>query len=276
MIRFRQFCAVKQAFGKQKGDTVNWDKIGRISTAGTTLTETATIPRHEVDINQGTLTINEWGNSIWWTGKMKTLSEINLDPEIREVLAKDHTEALDKGVEAEMDKCKYRAVATASASTLVWTTNSAATSSAAVNMDENHFEQIVNYLKTTLNAPKIDGQNYMAILTGMPYWGLWKHLQAYMQYTKYPYSGEVGRYYQCRTVEDNNSMDGTIGTSNITGEAYFFGKDPVAEAFAQPVKILMDSEDFDRHLGVAWWALAGFAKLWDGDPDSRIVKFDSG
>jgi hypothetical protein len=101
-------------------------------------------------------------------------------------------------------------------------------------------------------------------------------LEAVWKYTKYPVNGEVGRYYKSRVVLDTHSMDGSIGASSVTGEAYWFGEDAVMEAVAVPEEIRVKvPTDYGRSLGIAWYAILGFAKIWAGDPDYRIIKFDS-
>ena len=50
--------------GKNKGETFTWNVYSDVATAGTTLTETNTMPETQFTITQGTLTINEYGNSV--------------------------------------------------------------------------------------------------------------------------------------------------------------------------------------------------------------------
>lgn len=63
-VKFRQFCDVKDAAGKNRGQTFTWDVVSNIATKGTTLVETNTMPESNFTITQGTLTVNEAGNSI--------------------------------------------------------------------------------------------------------------------------------------------------------------------------------------------------------------------
>ena len=49
--------------GKNRGDAVLFDKISNISTAGGSLNETATIPKNNYTITQGTLTVTEFGKN---------------------------------------------------------------------------------------------------------------------------------------------------------------------------------------------------------------------
>jgi hypothetical protein len=72
-MKFRQFVQVREALGKNKNDTVYFDKISNINTAGGTLIETDTIPENAFTIERGTIVITEYGNSIPFTGKLDAL-----------------------------------------------------------------------------------------------------------------------------------------------------------------------------------------------------------
>ncbi len=50
--------------GLGKGDTFHWNVFSDVATAGTTLTETTTMPETNFTISQGTLSITELGNSV--------------------------------------------------------------------------------------------------------------------------------------------------------------------------------------------------------------------
>src|SRR5574337_681312 len=65
-VKYRQFCDVKDAAGqgKGKGDTYHWNVYSDVATAGTTLTETSTMPVTNFTITQGTPSITEYGNSV--------------------------------------------------------------------------------------------------------------------------------------------------------------------------------------------------------------------
>ena len=65
MSRFRQFCEPMDGDGKQRGQTFTWDVYGNVATAGGTLVETNTMPETNSLITQGTLTITEFGNSVF-------------------------------------------------------------------------------------------------------------------------------------------------------------------------------------------------------------------
>ena len=58
--RFRQFTEVKNAFGKSKGETYNWDKIANVASYGGKLLETNTVHQTYQTISKGTITIYEY------------------------------------------------------------------------------------------------------------------------------------------------------------------------------------------------------------------------
>jgi hypothetical protein len=65
LIRFRQFTDIIEGYGgSKKGDTFNWDIISTLASTGGTLIETATIPRTNFTITQGTGEITEYGNAV--------------------------------------------------------------------------------------------------------------------------------------------------------------------------------------------------------------------
>ena len=64
ICKFRQFVDIKEGYGKGVGDTVYFDKISKISTAGGTLVETDEMPEHKFTIGRGTIVLSEWGETI--------------------------------------------------------------------------------------------------------------------------------------------------------------------------------------------------------------------
>lgn len=83
------------------------------------------------------------------------------------------------------------------------------------------------------------------------------------------FSGEVGRYYGCRFIEENNVLKNTLGGSTF-GEAVFFGADAVMEGVAIPEEVRARVPgDYGRRKGIAWYAILGWKKIWDYSDDSE-------
>ncbi|MCZ6702558.1 MAG: hypothetical protein O6940_05900, partial [Ignavibacteria bacterium] len=95
LLRFRQFVMPEGKQGPGNGEKVFFDKISNISTQGGDLTETSTIPSNNFLIVQGTLTVVEKGNSIRFTQKVKSLSELSVDEATQIVLRDDMAKVLD-------------------------------------------------------------------------------------------------------------------------------------------------------------------------------------
>jgi N4-gp56 family major capsid protein len=275
MLRFRQFATVTEEFGKSKGDTINFNKVSNLATSGGTLVETSTIPKTELTIVKGTLTLTEYGLGVNISGKVKDLSEINVDNMITKALKNDQVKVLDKAVYTEMATANICYVGSGTASGVI-TSNGTATASATSNMNAYHAKGIIDYMMATMKAPPVDGEYYFSILTVAAARGLHDDLEAIWKYTQYPANGEIGRYYKARFVRDTYSMNNAIGNSSITGEGFFFGDDAIMEAVAVPEEIRADPPtDGGRSWNLYWYAILGFKIIWAGDPDNRIVRWTS-
>lgn len=206
---------------------------------------------------------------------METLSALNVKNIQVEALKNDQVKAIDKRVEAQMDACKIRYVSSTDTSGN-FTTDGTATLTASGNLNQYHVKQIVDYMMGTMLVPPLEGgDDYMAICTVSAYRGIHDSLDDVWQYTRYPVNGEVGKWYNTRFVRDTNSMDNSIGASNVTGEAYFFGKDAVLEAVAMAEELRFEVKDMGRDKRIGWIAMLGFKIIWSADPDNRIVKWTS-
>ncbi len=77
LVKFRQFCDAKDATqkGLNKGELYHWNVYSDVATQGTALVETTTMPESNYTITQGTLTVNEFGNSVPYSSKLDILSK---------------------------------------------------------------------------------------------------------------------------------------------------------------------------------------------------------
>jgi len=153
--RFRQFVEMEPASGSGKGASVFYNKISNISTAGGTLVETNTIPKNNFTITQGTLTITEYGNSIPYTLKARTLSEVSVPEAIRTVLRNDMAKVLDSAAATQFQASDYIATVT-NTSTTTFGSASSALAAQGADMSDKNVRDIIDRLKT-LNVPRYDG-----------------------------------------------------------------------------------------------------------------------
>lgn len=278
MQMFRQFVDMESAAGANRGNKVFFDKISNISTAGGTLTETDTIPKRNYTITQGTLTMTEYGNSIPFTQKVKTLADIQVPETIRTVLMNDMKVVLDSAAATQFKTNDYIATITNTATTTFGSAGVAA-ATAGANMSDKNVRDIVDRMKTLLIPRRADG-DYACIASTNSIRGLYDFFEAKAQLTTLGpiYAGEVGRYYGCRFLEETNFLVNTDGSNGLYGEAVFFGADAVREGVAIPEEIRVGiPTDFGRDQAIAWYALLGFQQTWDfsADGQTRIITVDS-
>jgi len=289
IVKFRQFCDVKDAAhqGLHRGDTFHWNVYSDVSTQGSTLVETNTIPETAFTISQGTMTITEAGNSVPWTGKLDDLSEQPVAEVVRKVLKTDAKKAFDNLAAAEFNKAALRVVPAGGTSTtaVTLTTNSACTETNSTAMTNDHVKAIVDVMKER-NIPAYTGDDYYVIAWPTTFRTLKNNLESIKQYVDQGFrmimNGEIGRYDGVRFVEQTHKAKGSIGTAATTWTrgnsdwAVFFGEDTVAEAVAVPEEIRGKIPgDFGRDRGIAWYYLGGFGIVHTQAAQSRIVIWDS-
>ena len=110
MTKFRQFASVKDASqqGQSKGNTYTWDTVLDVATAGTNLVETSTMPETNFTIVQGTLTIDEAGVAVPYTGKLEALSKFAAREPIMKSLRNDATKYFDGKAYDQFNLCALR------------------------------------------------------------------------------------------------------------------------------------------------------------------------
>jgi len=278
LMKFRQFTDAESAAGKNRGDKVFFNKISNITTAGGTLSETATIPKRNYTIIQSTLQVVEYGNAIPFTLKLQSLSDVTVSDTIKTVLRNDMAKVLDSAAADQFLTADYKAAVVNTATTTISSAGAMA-ATATGNMSDKNVRDIIDKMKT-VNIPRYDGNNYICIASTNSIRGLYDFFEAKVSQTsmKPLYSGEVGQYYGCRFVEETNKLANTLGSGAVWGEAVFFGADAVREAIVIPEDIRIDlPRDFGRDQAIAWYFLGGFQKTWDfsTDAEGRIIHLTS-
>jgi hypothetical protein len=294
LMRFRQFCESKSILGKSSGESVNWLKVSNVGTYGGSLVETNTMIETTQTKAWGTLTVNEYGNSIPFTFKVTTLSKFDLERIVRQGLLDDCAKVLDAMVEREFNKTAIRLVATSTTGYVV-TTNSAAT---ATNTGGLTYQQIRNmmYELKKLNVPGYNSLkgDYVFIGSLEAMNTLYASVETVYQQSDPGHeklvNGEVTRYFGVRLVEDGwasryvysptaRSATATAWSAAASaggGPGYMFGSPTVFEAIVVPEEVrAKEVTDFGRSHGLAWYALQGWSIVWTGAANARIIKFDS-
>jgi N4-gp56 family major capsid protein len=279
---WRQFCDPIDGFGRNKGDTFNYDKVGHLdlTDVGVPLVETAKIPEATVAYAQASITVNEYGKKVPYTGKLTKLGEIDSESaavkELKYHMLLTHNKLASD--EFKKAKIKYAPTGTASSPTATWDTDGTQTSAAARDIQVFDVEEILEYLKDTTNTPPRADGNFVCVhspgfATALRRDSKWQTLAEYAQ-PKDAYQGEIGKFLNMRFVESNYGLSSRMKTS-YRGEAVIFGADAVAQAVADPEHIFYgeDPEEGGRSKVVGWLGIFGYKITWDSAAagEARIV-----
>lgn len=278
--KFRQFAAIKNAVGKNEGETHHWNVYSKVATRGTKLVETNTMPQTNFTVTQGTMTITEYGNSVPYTGKLEALTEHNVKEIINSVMKEDAKECFDYAVYDQFNLTPLRVCPTTATDTalITLTTNGTATVTNNVALGKNHIKSIVDTMKER-NIPVYSGNDYAALARPTTFRQLKNDLEAVHSYVPAGFqmilAGEIGRYEGCRFFEQTN-VASAAWTNGKSDAAFFFGADTVAEGVAIPEEIRGKiPDDYGRGKGIAWYYLGGFALQHGAALNSRVLKWDS-
>ena len=293
LMRFRNFVSVKEAFGKHKGQTVNFTKIANVTTYGGRLTETTTMHETDQAITQGSVTVQEFGNSIPFTFKLEALSEFDLRDMVEMGLANDMAKVMEGLIERQYNTCALRHVGTAAAAQVL-TTNGTATATNSSVLNEHHIRKMALELKKR-NVPGYSaaGGDYVMINSHEAIESLQGAMVSVNQYTETGFSrittGEQGRIHGVRIVEDGFATRFTYSdtartatakswTNALSLEGYMFGAPTVTEAIAVPEEVRVKiPTDYGRSHGIAWYFIGNWQIVYGATEasDCRIIKWDS-
>lgn len=281
-VKFRQFADARDAAhqGKSKGDTFHWNVYSKAAVRGGTLVETNTMSETNFTITQGTLTINEYGNSVPYTQKLDDLSEQPVREIINKVLSIDAKETFDQATHDQFNLTQLRVAPLNGTDTaaIVLTTNGTATTTNNTQLTSSHVKAIVDQMKERNIAP-FRSDDYYAIARPTTLRTFKNNIETVHQYVDAGFqmimNGEIGRYEGVRFVEQTN-IASAAWTNSKSDWAFFFGEDTVAEAIAVPEQIRGKiPEDYGRSRGIAWYYLGGFGIVHTNALNSTIVKWDS-
>lgn len=278
-MKLRQMVRPEPAFGKNKGDQVDLNKLSNVQTAGRKIGETERLPETKYLIRRTSTSIAEFGNSVPYTGKLENLSMFNVTQPIQKVLRDDQIKVMDGEVATELKTTKMKYTPTSLVAGTFVTDSATQTQTATENFKVFHLKEIVDRAIVDYVPPATGGPDGEYILVGTR--KLIRSLfddpdfQEWQKYTTGAplIKGEVGKLYRTRIVETNSSSSfsiaGVPSSTKVCGEGLFFGDDAIVEAVAVPEELRAAiPSDFGRSKSVAWYALLGFKLLWDPTVDT--------
>ena len=216
---------------------------------------------------------------------MATLSEFDVEDAVMQNLKNSMVRYLDSQAGIIFTSAELVAQCASTAS-VVFTTNGTATTTANSDLTGFNWRKIADDMQAR-NIPFYDGESYICIGTIKAISGLFNDTatSGFVDVKKYTgefagslVRGEAGSYYQGRFVKETNFLDNSIGSGAAFGQAIAFGADAVMEGIAEPEQLRQKvPTDYGRSEGLAWYALLGWAKIWDetNDADERIVNINA-
>ena len=267
--------ATEDGFGAHMGESVTITRIGRnTELTSYSLSEADRVGERNLTVTGKVGVVGEFGSAITHTHLAEHLATFDLEDEVQMQLKDEMKLALDASAIAAFKQTLYKYVPTG-LTTASTATNGTAPTAALANMNVYHAEQIRDLLYNTYKTPMIDGGSYVGIfndfgLRGIkrdPDWEEWK------KYTnpEAKFNSEVGMLEEIRFIKTNHGSTtfggpglNIIGTSDVLGEGFVFGKDCVSYVEAEAPRIVDGKpDDFGRVLSCCWYGIYTFIHKWD-------------
>lgn len=284
LTRFRQFCDVEAAVGKNAGEKYTWTIYGdTVDNGSRELQETESMPSTSFPVFQGEVTLTEYGISIPHTLKYEAMSQHNVPEVITKTLKNDANRKFDEMAHDQFAATILRAVGGASGA-ITLTENATPSGTNDIAMSKDHIKTIRDTMEER-NIPVFDGEDYCSIMRPSTLRPVVNELESVFQYVdegfKRIVNGERGRYEGVRFTTQTN-IASEAWSNGKSDAAYFFGADTVTEAVAIPEELRGKiPDDYGRSKGIAWYYVGAF-KITHADQTSaeskaqaRIIKWDS-
>ncbi len=270
-------------YGRKMGETVTLVRVKNITEpTSANLDEGIRIPEDEFDLSTTSISVRELGRAVPYTNLSLDLSKYDILNPIQRKLREQMRLVLDAKAATAFKTAKVKYVPTGATAATI-TTNGTPGTSALVNMNMYHVEQIRDYMYDTLFVPPLDGGDYLGIFRTLGLRGI-KQDSDWEEWHKYndpqaKFNGEVGRIEGVRFMETNHATAlGKIGTGSVLGEGVIFGEDAVAmaEAMTPELRAAIPG-DFGRSKAVAWYGILEFGIIWDtgNAGEAKIVHVSS-
>lgn len=276
---FDQLCnpPTGAALGRGKGDTVQYTYFPNISNAGGALNENEEIPEGSITPVKGTYVINEYGNSIKWTGKLEELSRLDVNSDFMKALTDDMKKLGNSEAFTQFDASSW--IATFNSTADEFRTDGVAASFTNVANEDLTLANL-RYIRKQAEKrliPTFDGESYAVVsgvdsidnLTGE------STVTGMLQYDsgRAALNQEVGRIAGCRLIKDTHKIAKVGGSSTGAGanldKTYLVGGDAVIKEYALAPEIRAQDKDFGRSIAIAYYFMAAWKKIYNQTDHSK-------
>lgn len=270
MAVFAQFATDAEGYGRKKGESVTITRVSNVSVpTSAALIEGDPIPEDTISLSTQALTVGERGRAIPYTSLVNDLAHFDMENAIQKKLREQLLLSMDNEAATAFKSGQVKAIPSG-VSALTFDTDGTASTTASVNVNFYHIEELRDYLFNTLNVSPYSDGSYMCIASTKFLRGI-KRDPNFQEWNKYTSSdkkmnSEVGKLESIRFMETNNTtvLSNGVGSGSVLGEAVVFGEDCVAMGVVQDPELrAKESADYGRSKGVAWYGVYGFEQIWD-------------
>lgn len=284
--KMMQFVVPEPGYGKKMGESITITRISNMSepTNGR-ISEQQRIPEDNIAMSTVAITVSEWGRSVPYTSLSDDLGKFNVNNIVQKELRKQMQLVMDRAAADAFTSSSVKVKAIPDGvSSLTFDTDGTASTTATVNLNVYHIEQIRDYMFSTLHVPTVEGDDYIGLVSTKAKRGLisdpaWEDWHKYTDPAS-KFNSEIGRLENIRFIEigNTNALSGSLGSGGVLGEAVIFGEDAVVMAVAQDPELRAGmADDFGRKRSVAWYGILEFGVVWDSASagEARIVHVTS-
>lgn len=268
VLLFDQFATVKANRQSMPGSSVIFNKKVDIAANVTPLTENTDVTPTTMSDTQTTVTLNEYGDAVGTTRKLKGFSYIPVDPEMVDTISFAAGNSLNLLARVPLEAGTNVVYAGAATSRVTVAAGSILTSA--------KIREVVARLRTNKAMP-VDGINYAGIIhphvakdlreeTGA---AAWRDPNVYGQTQQRIWNGFVGMYEGVVWVENTEARilaDTGVGGVVDVYQTYIFGRDAIAKAWSKTasaevpqVEVSPVVDKLNRFSHVGWYWLGGYS-----------------
>lgn len=281
--RFRQFARIQEEFGPHMGDTYQIMKIQNLNGRGQIIGEFGNVPVADFSSTFTQVTSQWLTNSVALSQESDMFSELSLVDAALISLVNEANSTLDLIAAAPFKNCDaiYTPTGTMASKTFAFSTTGTAAAVATRNITLWDLRNINDMMRTTYRVPFWENSDYISVISPLALRGIREDadfidIMKYNQPAKL-LNSEIGKVENFRLVEETNALNNSLA-GGLTGEAVFFGYDPVVGIEVYPFELQAAVADpYGRFRNVRYVWRGGYERTWNfaQDGELRIIRVGS-
>lgn len=278
-VMFMRWLRPESGFGKGKGQSITITRILKLPLAGK-VSELDRLPSGQPAISTKSVQVSEWGFKLELTEFEKNLTHFDISNQYQRLLRDQMSLTMDKMAADALKTTPYKYIPTVAGG--VFDTDGTPSTTADKNLSVADLRKIYDELRGVLKVPSFRGGKYLGVLSTKAARGL-KNDPEYKDWLA-PTMSEPFTSGRLKDIEgfalfETNHFDALSndkGTSNILGEAIFFGDDAAFTVVVdEPELRAGNTEDLGRFRQVGWVGTIEAALTWELAAQARAIHVTS-